>query len=87
MAAAAAAAVVAVAVAVIGNSNSESGGGNGNSNGRGGGIGSKGDSIVIFCTTSAMRGKHKNQPKEGCAAKMPATKASNRQQPASTTKG
>jgi hypothetical protein len=30
--------------------------------------------IVICCTTTTMRGKHYNQPKE-CVAKMPATKA------------
>ncbi len=60
---------------------------NGNSGGRGSGIGSKGDSIVIFHNTAAMRSKHNSQPKEGRAAKMPETKASNRQQPAGATKG
>jgi hypothetical protein len=30
---------------------------------------------VICHTTMAMHGKHNNQPKEGCAAKMPATEA------------
>ncbi len=58
-----------------------------NSNGGSGGIGSKDDSIVICRTTAAMRGEHINQPKKGHAAKMPVTKASNRQQPAGTTKG
>jgi hypothetical protein len=87
-AAAAAAAVVAAAdCGGRGNSNSDSGGGNGDSNGRGGGIGSKGNSIVICRTTAAMRGKHNNQPKEGRAAKMPVTNASNRQKAASVTKG
>jgi hypothetical protein len=69
------------------NSNSDSGGGDGDSEGGGGSVGSKGNSVVICHTTAAMRGKHNNQPKEGCTAKMPATKASNRQQPAGAMKG
>ncbi len=32
-------------------------------------------SVVVCCTTMAMRGIHNNQPKEACAAKMPATEA------------
>jgi hypothetical protein len=31
--------------------------------------------IVICHTTTAMHGEHNNKPKEGCAAKMPATEA------------
>jgi hypothetical protein len=70
-----------------GNSNSDSGGGNGNINDGVGGIGRKGNSVVICHTTAAMCGKHNNKPKEGRTAKMPGTKASNRQQPAGAVKG
>ncbi len=42
--------------------------------------------IGICGTTAAMHSEYNNQPKEGRAEKMPATEASNWQQPASTKK-
>jgi hypothetical protein len=69
-----------------GNSNSDSGGGDGHSDGGSDGIGSKGNSVDTCHTNAAMRSKHNNQPKEGCAAKMPEKNARNRQQPAGAMK-